>query len=54
MKKKSKKEIKRLEKIPFDTHFCDLAAPETDPDGSYTGTVTSAPWTQPVQDADDL
>ena len=43
---KKKKKIRRVDEI--------MECPETDPDGSYTGVVTSWGDDEPVQDADDL
>ena len=52
MKKKKEKKLK-ANKVDKKLREA-FDAPQTDPLGSYTGTVTDAPYSDPVQDADDL
>ena len=51
---KKKKEKKSKAKKADKTLCGAFTRPQTDPLGSYTGTVTDAPYEKPVQDADDL
>ena len=53
-KMKKKKEKKSKAKKADKTLRGAFVHPQTDPLGSYTGTVTDAPYEKPVQDADDL